>query len=104
MSKLYNGSICLTDITKEKIVTSEKNGKKYLNVSIWVNDDVDQFNNIGSIVVSQSKEEREAGNKKVYIGNFKHATVAQGQLPAATNNAAPVQQQVTPIEEDGLPF
>jgi hypothetical protein len=71
MSTLYNGSICLSDIPKDKITVSEKNGKKYLNINIWVNDEKDQFGNIGSINVSQSKDEREAGTKKVYIGNFK---------------------------------
>lgn len=71
MSKLYNGSICLTDIPKEKVTTSEKNGKKYLNINVWVNDELDQYGNIGSIQLSQSKAEREAGEKKVYIGNIK---------------------------------
>ena len=71
MSTLYNGSICLSDIPKEKITTSEKNGKKYLNFNLWVNDEKDQYGNIGSINVSQTKEERESGAKKVYFGNIK---------------------------------
>ena len=71
MSQLFNGSICLTDIPKDKITTSEKNGKKYLNITVWLNDDADQYGNIGSLQVSQSKQERESGEKKVYIGNFK---------------------------------
>jgi hypothetical protein len=71
MSTLYNGSICLSDIPKEKITTSEKNGKKYLNFNLWVNDEKDQYGNIGSVNVSQSKEEREGGIKKVYFGNIK---------------------------------
>lgn len=95
MSKLYNGSICLTDIPKEKM-TVGKNGKKYLNVNVWMNDNVDQFGNIGSIQVALPKAERAAGAKGAYIGNFK-----ESQAPAATNNAAPVQQQGT---LDDLPF
>jgi hypothetical protein len=83
MSKLYNGSICLTDIPKEKITTSEKNGKKYLNINVWVNDENDQYGNIGSIQLSQSKAEREAGEKKVYIGNIKQPLAAA----APVNNA-----------------
>ena len=58
MSRLFNGSICLSDIPKEKITTSEKNGKKHLNFNLWVNDEKDQYGNIGSINVSQTKEER----------------------------------------------
>ena len=86
MSKLYNGSICLSDIPKEKITTSEKNGKKYLNFNLWVNDAEDQYGNIGSLNVSQSKEEREAGQKKVYFGNIKE--VKQSEPTAQPGSAA----------------
>lgn len=73
MSQLFNGSICLSDIPKDKITESTKNGKKYLNVVIWLNDEEDKYKNIGSIQVSQTKEERETEPKipKQYIGNFK---------------------------------
>ena len=88
MSQLLNGSICLSDIPKEKITVSEKNGKKYLSVTIWINDEVDKFNNNGSISVSQTKEERESKAAKKYIGNLKFAA----------------KQQAVPVEDDGLPF
>ncbi|CAB4121747.1 hypothetical protein UFOVP25_19 [uncultured Caudovirales phage] len=71
MNTLYTGSICLSDIDKTKIAKSEKNGKLYLSVDIWVNEQPDNYGNIGSINVRQSKEEREAKEKKTYIGNFK---------------------------------
>lgn len=96
MSTLYNGSICLSDIPKEKITISEKNGKKYLNFNLWVNDEKDQYGNIGSINVSQSKEERESGAKKVYFGNIK---------PVERNNNAAPQQAATGTEDlNDLPF
>jgi hypothetical protein len=90
MATFYTGSICLSDIPKEKI-TEAKNGKKYLNLTLWVNDTADQYGNIGSIQVSQTKEQRDAQEKKQYIGNFK----------APTAQAAPVQET---IEDSGLPF
>jgi hypothetical protein len=96
MSTLYNGSICLSDIPKDKITKSEKNGKSYLNFNLWVNDEKDQYGNIGSINVSQTKEQREAGEKKVYFGNIK----------PVERNAAP-QQAAAPSNEslvDDLPF
>lgn len=71
MSQTLLGSICLSDIPTEKVTTSEKNGKTYLSVVIFVNDEVDKYNNIASMAVSQSKEEREAKAKAKYIGNFK---------------------------------
>jgi hypothetical protein len=96
MSTLYNGSICLSDIPKDKITKSEKNGKSYLNFNLWVNDEKDQYGNIGSINVSQTKEERESGQKKVYFGNIK----------PVERNAAPQQAAATPTEDwsDSLPF
>lgn len=90
MAQLLNGSICLSDIPKEKITVSEKNGKKYLNVTIWINDEVDKYNNNGSISVNQTKEERENKVAKTYIGNLKFAA----------KQAAPV----TNDDDDGLPF
>ena len=61
----------MSDIDKTKIAKSDKNGKLYLSVDIWVNEQPDNYGNIGSINVRQSKEEREAKVKKTYIGNFK---------------------------------
>jgi hypothetical protein len=82
MATFYTGSICLSDIPKEKI-TEAKNGKKYLNLTLWVNDTADQYGNIGSIQVSQTKEQRDAQEKKQYIGNFKQPQgVAQSTAPA----------------------
>jgi hypothetical protein len=82
MATFYTGSICLSDIPKEKI-TEAKNGKKYLNLTLWVNDTPDQYGNIGSIQVSQTKEQRDAQEKKQYIGNFKQPQgVAQSTAPA----------------------
>ncbi len=93
MSTLYNGSICLTDIPKDKITTSEKNGKKYLNITLWINDTADQYGNIGSLQISQTKQQREGGEKKVYIGNVK----PQGSNP--TPSGAPAEGEI-----EDLPF
>jgi hypothetical protein len=70
MSQLFTGSICVSDIDKSKL-TQAKNGKFYLSVDIWINDQPDNYGNTGSISIRQSKEEREAKTKKVYIGNLK---------------------------------
>lgn len=95
MANYYNGSICLSDIPEEKI-TEGKNGKKYLNVKLWVNDVPDRYENIGSIQIQQTKDEREAGNKATYIGNFK-APAENKQVVPAENKA------VTPDYSDSLP-
>lgn len=76
-----------------------KNGKHYLNLNVWINDQVDQYGNHASVSLSQSKEERESKAKRIYIGNLKRNTpngtaqspgVAQG-YPAQPQYGAPQQ-------------
>lgn len=81
MSQLYVGSICLSDIPEEKKQIG-RNGKTYVPVTLWVNDNIDRYGNIGSVHISQSKEEREQGATRQYIGNFKTPVVLQ-EPPAA---------------------
>jgi hypothetical protein len=100
MSKLLTGSIDLNKIDKTKIISTDKNGKpfengaKYLNVVVWLNDETDKYGNNASIQISQSKEERDAGVKAIYIGNLKEP---QGRTnePTSTKTAS---------VEDTLPF
>jgi hypothetical protein len=100
MSKLLTGSIDLNKIDKTKIISTDKNGNpfengaKYLNVVVWVNDEVDNYGNKASIQISQSKEERDAGVKATYIGNLKEPQSRTNE-PTSTRTA-----QVA----DDLPF
>ncbi len=71
MAKQLWGSICVTDIPKDKLKEG-KNGKKYLTVKVWVNDKQDQYGNIASIQVSGSEP-------KVYIGNLKENEVKENK-------------------------
>lgn len=66
-------SICLTDIPKEKILIHE-NGKKYLNLETWDNDEPDKYDNDFSVRVCLSKYEieRKKGGEEIksfYLGN-----------------------------------
>lgn len=71
MSKLRTFSICLSDIPKDAIYESEKNGKKYVSLMSWDNDEPDKYGNHFGISIAQSKEERDRREKKVYVGNGK---------------------------------
>ena len=104
MASIIKTSIDLTKIPKDKIIDGKKG--KYLPVTITLNDEVDQFGNQGPIIVSQSKEEREAKENKVYLGNVQVVwtngdNVAAAPRDGAPATAAPVAPQ--PVEED-LPF
>jgi transcription elongation factor Elf1 len=63
-------SICLSDIPKEKIKVAN-NQKAYVSLTMFDNQQVDQYGNDFSIQIAKSKEDREAGVKTVYVGNGK---------------------------------
>ena len=72
----------------------------YLNISGFINDEVDQYGNNVAIIVSQSKEEREAKTPRVYLGNGKTNTInAPANAALETNTQAPASVGV-----DDLPF
>lgn len=101
MSQIISASICLSKIDKEKITTG-KDGNKYLNLTISVNDEKNQFDQDVSICHEQSKEERERKDKRVYLGNGKIVWRSQ------PNVAAPSTTTETPVsysnKKDDLPF
>jgi hypothetical protein len=70
MAQLLAVSIDLTKIDKSQIVEG-KNGGKYVNVTLSVNDTEDQYGNNVSLWQSQSKEEREAKANRNFLGNGK---------------------------------
>ena len=109
MSKIISASIDLSKIDKTKIVTTDKNGQpftngaKYLNIQVVLNDEVDQYGNDTAIRINQSKEEREKGEKPVYLGNGK--TVWSSQVNNTTVHQAEVIAPSAPAEvNDDLPF
>ena len=70
MSKIIGASIDLSKLEKAPIIQG-KNGAKYVNITIIVNDEVNQYGKDVSISLEQSKEEREAKAQKTFVGNGK---------------------------------
>ena len=101
MASIIKTSINLNEIPKDKIIVGKKG--KYLPISITLNDELDQFGNQGPVIVSQSKEEREAKQAKTYLGNVK-LVWTNGEVKKFDNP----QQQAAPapaaVVEDDLPF
>ena len=92
---IFNASINLTKIEKAWLKQC-----KYLDISGFINDEVDQYGNNVAIIVSQSKEEREAKTPRVYLGNGKTNTVnSPANAALETNTQAPASVGV-----DDLPF
>lgn len=81
MAKLYYGSICLTDLLEHAKAKhsafnkSQKNDKIYCNISVWVNDEPDKYDNVVAIKLAATKEalEEDEEQGKIYIGNCKES-------------------------------
>jgi hypothetical protein len=108
MAGIIKTSINLTNIPKDKIIEGKKG--KYLPITITVNDEVDQFGNQGPVIVSQTKDERDAKMEKTYLGNvqivwtngeFPQPAPRDGQSPQVASAQA---QSITQPQEDDLPF
>lgn len=67
---MINISICLTDL-KDKCpdkIKAAANGKKYVNLCLADRKETGKYGETHSLFVSQTKEERDAGNETVYVG------------------------------------
>ena len=71
------------------------NGKRLVNVNVWINDTEDQYGNIASISLSLKDEFKEEKKKVVYIGNMKKST------PSITEAAA---EDFNDVGNEDLPF
>ena len=102
MASILKTSINLNNIPKDKIIVGTKG--KYLPISITINDEIDQFGNNGPVIVEQTKEEREAKEAKVYLGNVKVVWTNGDNVSAApkTEPSKP-KSEPAPVEDD-LPF
>ncbi len=102
MASIIKTSINLSEIPKDKVIIGKKG--KYLPITITINDELDQFNNQGPVVVAQTKEERDAKQKKIYLGNVQVVWTNGDNVAAAPRDDQP--QQAAPVAQpaDDLPF
>lgn len=98
MAQLVAVSIDLTKIDKSRIINGAKGGK-YVNLTVSVNDEADQYGNNVSIWQSQTKEEREAKASRLFLGNGK--SLWSGDTQSKENKPQPNQGSLV---VDDLPF
>jgi hypothetical protein len=99
MGTLINASIDLTKVDKTKLVKG-----KYLNLTIAVNDNLDNYGNNVSLTIQQSKEERDLKASKTYLGNGK-VVYTNGVVKVAEKQDKPLQNTSDKFSElSGLPF
>lgn len=99
MADFITASICVSKIPREAIKVAE-NGQKYISIVIAEGKEPDAYGNTHYITLSQTKEQREAKEKKVYIGNGK-AYQPKASAPVSAEDIAAM-PSVT--EADDLPF
>ena len=103
MASIIKANIDLNKIPKDKIYKGKKGS--YLPIVITINDELDQYNNQGPVIVEQTKEERDAKVDKVYLGNVQVVWSNGTNVEAAPRGDG--QQQVpapAAVAHDDLPF
>ena len=106
MGQMITGSIDLNKINKAK-AKPHGNGALYYPITIFINDEPDQYKNDVSICESQTKEERENKEKKKYIGNgrvYKKDGYVKEEPKAERFEVSPEQVKVSNSSDDSLPF
>jgi len=98
MSKLYYGSIDFSKLLEQakaghKAFSKAENGKIYMNLNVWVNDQKDQYGNDASIQASYKEAPKE---DKFYFGNLKESEFKEPVALEAGSSDIP--------EGDDLPF
>ena len=71
MKQTIDISLDVSKIDKTELYESPKTGKKYLNVTVLIREEKDQYGNDGFIVQKISKERKAAGEKGPILGNAK---------------------------------
>ena len=102
MASIIKTSINLSEIPKDKIIPGKKG--KYLPITITINDEPDQFGYQGPVVVAQTKEERDAKEKKTYLGNVQVVWTNGDNVTAAPRDDQSQQAPQPAAVEEDLPF
>jgi hypothetical protein len=102
MAQLFSASLDVSKISKDKLVKGEKGN--YLNITISINDEEDNYGNVLTITESQTKEEREAKAKKNYLANGKLVWSSDGGSTAKQGGSKPAPAPEASVEIQDLPF
>jgi hypothetical protein len=97
--RIISASIDVSKIDKSKLIEG-KNGAKYYNFDIVVNDAPDKFGKDVSLSAGQTKEERASKAKKLFIGNGKTVfakEAAKSDAPISNNTQTNSQSDSTDL-------
>ncbi|CAB4151454.1 hypothetical protein UFOVP597_18 [uncultured Caudovirales phage] len=95
-NRLFIGSICLSDLNAKAkeghpAFSKANNGKIYVNVNLWHNEEPDQYEKVAQLQLSKPKDSKEA---TIYVGSF--------SLPKKKEPEAILPTDL--LEDDDCPF
>lgn len=97
-------SLCLSDLPRDRM-TKGKNGKLYMNLTIAMRKEPDQWGRDLKVYVTPTQKDKENHSAKVYVGGGKTFIFAENQ------SASPTDDEINAIipppetnEKDDLPF
>ncbi len=101
MGLIVNFSLDVTKLPKEKMIKGKKG--TYINLTAFVGE-FDKFGNNAAFAVSMTKEEREAGAQRIYVGNGKVASMNDTPIEVAGKTGGTQAAEISQEESDDLPF
>ena len=102
MASIIAGSINLDKIDKAKIFEGKKG--KYYPVTVVLNNELGQYGDSGYIQTEQTKEERDAKQPKVFLGNVKVVWTNGDNVDVAPREGQPQAAPTVNEPEPDLPF
>lgn len=97
MPRALLGKLNLEKLDKSKFFKGKKG--TYVDVIVWINDEKDSFGNIASVQQTLTKEERDAGAPKIYLGNLEDLNDLKARFNKQQSEEAPAKS-----DEEDLPF
>ena len=102
MTRLVKLKIDVTKIEKNRLFHGKKG--TYLDATVFLDDEPDQYDNNGMITQEVSKEERDAGTKGAILGNAKIVWSGEPQNQGRPAESGPKPSTPTTVEDTDIPF
>jgi hypothetical protein len=113
MSQIITLKIDVTKFDKSAFYKGDKG--TYATISVFVNDEKDQYGNFGMVKQDLGKERREAGERGPILGNVLRINGGNGGGSGAASQMHPPMTQTTPVnrgatnnwredQSDSIPF
>ena len=92
-----------TETLEKLLKTVKKKGEKGVEITISINDETNNYGQNVSAFVAQSKEDRQEGKAKFYVGNGK-CFWTDGSIKTAEKQAENNSQESSDDDDEDLPF